>query len=344
VNGIIPEQVGYVNKEISKKSLRDIIADVINHVGFAEACEFLDGIKNLGYRMAYEAGLSFNLDDIIIPKEKAELIEKGNQEVQQITDNYNMGFITDNERYNQVIDTWTHVNNDIGNILLKQMTEAEAAADENWSVFNANRYAPADGSSDATLNTAMTLQKGVDGSIVLKPVKEGTSYKISVAKDFSAVTISGEAAPEPSEDTYIIAGSSAALLGTEWDGTNEANKLTLNETTGLYEKTYEGVTLAKGTIEFKIVKNGTTWIPEGMGNNHTCEIPADGVYTVKVTFNAANPEKVDDYEMVATPATGINGVKADALKDAQIYNLQGVRVDKAQKGLYIVNGRKVVIK
>ena len=125
VNGIIPEQVGYVNKVISKKSLRDIIADVIKNVGFAEACEFLDGIKNLGYRMAYEAGLSFNLDDIIIPKEKVELIAKGNEEVKQITDNYNMGFITDNERYNQVIDTWTHVNNDIGNILLKQMTEAD---------------------------------------------------------------------------------------------------------------------------------------------------------------------------------------------------------------------------
>ena len=125
VNGIVPKEVGYVNKVISKKSLRDIIADVIKNVGFAEACEFLDGIKNLGYRMAYLAGLSFNLDDIIIPKEKAELIEKGNQEVQQITDNYNMGFITDNERYNQVIDTWTHVNNDIGNILMKQMTEAD---------------------------------------------------------------------------------------------------------------------------------------------------------------------------------------------------------------------------
>ena len=125
VNGIIPNEVGYVNKVISKKSLRDIIAAVIKNVGFAEACEFLDGIKNLGYRMAYLAGLSFNLDDIIIPKEKAELIAKGNDEVQQITDNYNMGFITDNERYNQVIDTWTHVNNDIGNILLKQMTEAD---------------------------------------------------------------------------------------------------------------------------------------------------------------------------------------------------------------------------
>ncbi|QYR11339.1 DNA-directed RNA polymerase subunit beta' [Prevotella sp. Rep29] len=125
VNGIIPDEVGYVNTIISKKSLRDIIADVIKTVGFARACEFLDGIKNLGYRMAYLAGLSFNLDDIIIPPEKQGLIEKGNEEVRQIMDNYNMGFITDNERYNQVIDTWTHINNDIGNILLKEMTEAD---------------------------------------------------------------------------------------------------------------------------------------------------------------------------------------------------------------------------
>jgi len=125
VNGIIPKEVGYVNTIISKKSLRDIIADVIKNVGFAEACEFLDGIKNLGYRMAYLAGLSFNLDDIIIPKEKAELIEKGNAQIREITDNYNMGFITDNERYNQVIDTWTHVNNDIGTVLLDQMTKAD---------------------------------------------------------------------------------------------------------------------------------------------------------------------------------------------------------------------------
>ncbi len=125
VNGIIPEEVGFVNKVISKKSLRDIIADVIKTVGFARACEFLDGIKNLGYRMAYLAGLSFNLDDIIIPPEKAELIERGNEEVRQITENYNMGFITDNERYNQVIDAWTHVNNDIASILMKEMTEAD---------------------------------------------------------------------------------------------------------------------------------------------------------------------------------------------------------------------------
>ena len=125
VNGIIPDEVGYVNKVISKKSLRDIISDVIKAVGFARACEFLDGIKNLGYRMAYLAGLSFNLDDIIIPEEKKALVERGNDEVRQITDNYNMGFITDKERYNHVIDAWTHVNNELGDVLMKQMTEAD---------------------------------------------------------------------------------------------------------------------------------------------------------------------------------------------------------------------------
>ena len=125
VNGIIPDEVGYFNDIISKKTLRGIIADVIKSVGMARACEFLDGIKNLGYRMAYVAGLSFNLDDIIIPKEKEEIVERGHEEVRQITENYNMGFITDTERYNQVIDTWTHVNNDLGNVLMKEMTEAD---------------------------------------------------------------------------------------------------------------------------------------------------------------------------------------------------------------------------
>ena len=125
VNQIVPQEVGFINDIISKKSLRDIIARVIKTVGVARACEFLDGIKNLGYKMAYLGGLSFNLDDIIIPEEKEKLVEKGNAEIQQITDNYNMGFITDNERYNQVIDTWTHVNNDLGNVLMKTMTEAD---------------------------------------------------------------------------------------------------------------------------------------------------------------------------------------------------------------------------
>ena len=125
VNQIIPEEVGFFNDVISKKTLRGLISSVIKAVGFARACEFLDGIKNLGYRMAYVAGLSFNLDDIIIPPEKKEIVDRGQAEVRAIEDNYNMGFITENERYNQVIDTWTHVNNDLANILMKEMTEAD---------------------------------------------------------------------------------------------------------------------------------------------------------------------------------------------------------------------------
>ncbi len=125
VNEIIPVEVGYFNDIISKKTLRGIISDVIKTVGVARACEFLDGIKNLGYKMAYDGGLSFNLGDIIIPAEKDELVRKGNEEVERITNDYGMGFITDNERYNQVIDTWTHVNNNLSEILMKTMREAD---------------------------------------------------------------------------------------------------------------------------------------------------------------------------------------------------------------------------
>ena len=119
VNQIVPDECGYLNTVISKKSLRDIISDVIKKVGVARACKFLDGIKNLGYRMSYKGGLSFNLEDIIIPKEKEELVRRGNEEVEQIMANFNMGFITENERYNQVVDTWTHVNSDLSDILYK---------------------------------------------------------------------------------------------------------------------------------------------------------------------------------------------------------------------------------
>ena len=170
VNGIIPKEVGFVNTVISKKSLRDIIADVIKNVGFAEACEFLDGIKNLGYRMAYLAGLSFNLDDIIIPKEKAELIEKGNQQVREITDNYNMGFITDNERYNQVIDTWTHVNNDIGTVLLDQMTKADQGFNAVFMMLDSG----ARGSKDQIKQLS-----GIRG-LMAKPQKAGAEGRVTI--------------------------------------------------------------------------------------------------------------------------------------------------------------------
>ncbi len=124
-NEVIPAEVGFFNDVISKKTLRGLITSVIKGVGVARACEFLDGIKNLGYRMAYEGGLSFNLGDIIIPEEKEELIRQGNDNVDRITNDYAMGFITDKERYHQVIDTWTHVTNDLKDALMKTMREAD---------------------------------------------------------------------------------------------------------------------------------------------------------------------------------------------------------------------------
>jgi DNA-directed RNA polymerase subunit beta' len=123
INEIVPYEVGYINEVLSKKSLRDIIGNIIKISGVAKTAQFLDDIKDLGYMMAFRGGLSFNLEDVIIPEEKEALVQQGYDEVEQIIGNYNMGFITYNERYNQIIDTWTHVNSRLSNILMKQLSE-----------------------------------------------------------------------------------------------------------------------------------------------------------------------------------------------------------------------------
>ncbi|MBP1675795.1 MAG: DNA-directed polymerase subunit beta' [Bacteroidetes bacterium] len=121
-NKCVPAEVGYINELLSKKSLRDIIGNVIDICGVARTAQFLDDIKDLGYYMAFKGGLSFNLGDVIIPAEKETLVKEGNAEVEEILNNYNMGFITFNERYNQIIDTWTHINSKLSNILMKQLS------------------------------------------------------------------------------------------------------------------------------------------------------------------------------------------------------------------------------
>ena len=122
VNEFVPKEIGYVNEVLGKKSLRDIIGRVIKACGVARTAQFLDDIKNLGYYMAFKGGLSFNLGDVLVPPEKETLVAEGNAEVEQIMNNYNMGFITYNERYNQIIDTWTHVNSRLSDILMKQLS------------------------------------------------------------------------------------------------------------------------------------------------------------------------------------------------------------------------------
>ncbi|MFW2377149.1 MAG: DNA-directed RNA polymerase subunit beta', partial [Cellulophaga baltica] len=117
----VPYQVGYINEVLTKKSLRDIIGNVLKTTGIARTAQFLDDIKSLGYYMAFKGGLSFNLFDVLVPKEKETLVAEGYEQVDEVLNNYSMGFITNNERYNQIIDIWTHTNAKLTQTLMNQL-------------------------------------------------------------------------------------------------------------------------------------------------------------------------------------------------------------------------------
>ncbi len=121
-NQYVPAEVGYINEILTKKSLRDIIGRVLKLAGTAKTADFLDAIKNLGFYSAFKGGLSFNLDDVIIPEEKTKFVAEGYEQVEEVLSNYSMGFITNNERYNQIIDIWTHVNARLTQTLMKQLS------------------------------------------------------------------------------------------------------------------------------------------------------------------------------------------------------------------------------
>ncbi|MCS6990386.1 MAG: DNA-directed RNA polymerase subunit beta' [Chitinophagales bacterium] len=120
-NTVVPPQVGFINQLLTKKVLRDVIGEIIELTDVPTTVKFLDDIKNLGFTMAFKAGLSFNLTDLLIPENKQELLRQAQREVDEVIQNYNMGFITNNERYNQVIDIWTRVNNRIAESLYKML-------------------------------------------------------------------------------------------------------------------------------------------------------------------------------------------------------------------------------
>ena len=122
VNQFVPEEVPFVNEVLGKKSLRKIITEVIKNTGVSRTAHFLDDIKNLGYDRAFRAGISFNLGDVLIPEEKYTLIDEGYKQVEDIKSNYAMGFITNNERYNKVIDLWTTIDNKLTGIVEKQIS------------------------------------------------------------------------------------------------------------------------------------------------------------------------------------------------------------------------------
>ena len=120
-NQFVPKEVGFVNALLTKKSLREIIGDIIKITNVPTAAKFLDDIKTLGFRMAFRGGLSFNVNDLIIPKERQELLDRAKEEVDEVWENYNMGLITNNERYNQVIDIWSRVDTRLTETLIREM-------------------------------------------------------------------------------------------------------------------------------------------------------------------------------------------------------------------------------
>ena len=122
-NQHIPEEVGYVDELLTKKKLQTIISDVFKHAGQAKTAKFLDDIKDLGFQMAYKGGLSMGLGDVKVPEEKKKLVENAQKEVDAVWNNYMMGLITDNERYNQVIDIWTRTNTMLTNTLMRQLED-----------------------------------------------------------------------------------------------------------------------------------------------------------------------------------------------------------------------------
>ncbi len=121
-NEVVPPEAGFINELLTKKNLRDTINLVLKLTGISKTSAFLDEIKELGFKMAFKGGLSFNMNDVMIPAEKEKLIGKANQEVDEVMSNYNMGFITNNERYNQIIDIWTRTNSRITDSLMNRLS------------------------------------------------------------------------------------------------------------------------------------------------------------------------------------------------------------------------------
>ena len=135
-NQVVPDDVPFINELLTKKSLRDIIGEILKVSGVDQTADFLDEIKTLGYNMSFKGGLSFNLGDVIIPDAKEEMMQKAEQQVNEVWDNYNMGFITNNERYNQIIDIWTHTNTRLTNTVMDRLKNDNQGFNSVYMMFD----------------------------------------------------------------------------------------------------------------------------------------------------------------------------------------------------------------
>jgi DNA-directed RNA polymerase subunit beta' len=164
-NQFVPKEVGYVNALLTKKSLREIIGDIIKITDVPKTAKFLDDIKTLGFRMAFKGGLSFNINDLIIPDIKNQLLENAKTEVEEVWDNYNMGLITNNERYNGIIDIWSRVDTRITETLIREMASDKQGFNSVYMMLDSG----ARGSKQQVKQLA-----GIRG-LMAKPRKSGSS-------------------------------------------------------------------------------------------------------------------------------------------------------------------------
>lgn len=164
-NQFVPKEVGYINALLTKKSLREIIGDIIKITDVPKTAKFLDDIKTLGFRMAFKGGLSFNINDLIIPEIKNQLLDQAKTEVEEVWDNYNMGLITNNERYNGIIDIWSRVDTRITETLIREMASDKQGFNSVYMMLDSG----ARGSKQQVKQLA-----GIRG-LMAKPRKSGSS-------------------------------------------------------------------------------------------------------------------------------------------------------------------------
>ena len=164
-NTVVPKEAGFINELLTKKSLRDIIGAILKETGMARTARFLDDIKEIGFMAAFRGGLSFNLGDVIVPVDKKEMIAESNAEVDEVMNNYNMGFITNNERYNQIIDIWTHTTARITKKVLDQLATDKQGFNSVYMMLD----------SGARGSKEQIRQLGGMRGLMAKPQKSGSS-------------------------------------------------------------------------------------------------------------------------------------------------------------------------
>jgi DNA-directed RNA polymerase subunit beta' len=164
-NQYVPAEVGYIDALLTKKSLREIIGNIVKYTDVPKAAKFLDDIKTLGFRMAFKGGLSFSINDLIVPDIKQELLDNAKAEVEEVWENYNMGLITNNERYNQIIDIWSRVDTRITETLIREMANDKQGFNSVYMMLDSG----ARGSKQQVKQLA-----GIRG-LMAKPRKSGSS-------------------------------------------------------------------------------------------------------------------------------------------------------------------------